>query len=233
MKGIFGFLILILIEQTYAQTLSEFCFNSSIEAQKGLSYANQILLGSEKFIYQEGQNFAQIYLKEDRFELVDLFLRRKFRLAASSSSILRRHQIQNGRGHCRLELKEVGSVNEVSKKFQIGARKKIKAYGAKVSNNFQTSIVMMSGGQSEVLTPEGKISVQCTITSRKSARVKIFMNSKLTTQVEINPGQTILLGSFKNQNNSKEKALNLNKGIKASTGKQKINSSYTLRFSSF
>ena len=161
------------------QALSEFCFANPKQASKGIKYANQILIKSEKFIYQPGQSCAQIYLEEEsRFELIDLFIRRKFFLKRSSGSLTQAHRSKNASQHCRLVLEEIGHQNDNSNKISIGSKSLVKGYGTEITDRFQTTIVMMSGKSAVVMTPDGEIKVTCQITNSGAANVTFSMQSK-------------------------------------------------------
>lgn len=216
------------------QALSEFCFANPKQASKGIKYANQILIKSEKFIYQPGQSCAQIYLEEEsRFELIDLFIRRKFSLKRSSGSLTQAHRSKNASQHCRLVLEEIGHQNDNSNKISIGSKSLVKGYGAEITDRFQTTIVMMSGKSAVVITPDGEIKVTCQITNSGAANVTFSMQSKISSQVLIMPEQTLSVGSFSLQSRDQDKQMSLIGGLKNRKGSKQSTRSYQIQFSSF
>jgi hypothetical protein len=228
-----GLTALIIASNAYGQALSEFCFQSPSKARQGIGYANQILLNNEKFIHEPGQNCAQIYLKQDRFELVDMFIRRKFQLQKSSGSMLQVHRTKSGRQHCRLEISEVGNSNENQNQFKVGKQTKIRSYGAKISNRYQTTVVTISGQPSEVMTPEGKIKIECSIGNTGAATIKIFMQSKLSSQLLAMPGQTLQIGSIGKQDNSNQRSVGIKSGVSLNKNKQNSTKTYQIKYTSF
>lgn len=233
MKIGFFILIGILSFKISAQSLAEFCFKHSGDKEQAIKYANQILLGDEKFIHSPGQNCTQIYLSEDRFELLDVFIRRQFGVVKSSASLVRMEKQLHNKGHCSLELREQGKSSGNQNSFQVGTKSKIRSYGAGVSDLFQTQITMMSGKSSEIMTPEGLLKFSCTITNAGVAIVKIEVQNKLMSQVMLQPGQELLLGSLSHAQNSNGRQLDVKKGIGLDQDQNQKGRTYSLKFNSF
>lgn len=225
---------LLISQSALGQALSEFCFRSPTQASEGINYASQILLKSEKFIHQPGQSCVQVYLeKESRFELIDLFIRRKFSLKSSSASMTLAHRSKNGSQHCRLFLEEVGHKNNNSNKIGIGTKSFVKSYGAKINDRFQTTVVMMSGKSAKVMTPDGEIKVTCQITNSGAANVTFSIQSKIASQVLIMPGQTFNIGSLAKKSQDYNKKFNLKNGVNFNQNEEASKTSYQIRYSKF
>lgn len=224
---IFGGLWSLLVQ---AQSLAEFCFERPSQRDKAISYAGEILLGSEKFIHSPGQSCTQIYLSSDRFELVDLFIRKRFRLVSSSGSLVAQNRRAQKKTHCSLTLKEQGRGDANSHKGKLGTQMIVKSYGSKISNQFQTNIMMMAGKSSEVFTPEGKVEFTCTITNAGVAIVKISAQNKLATQVMLQPGQELTIGGASGFQKGSNLGVNSHHGVQASQQRVLGQRTYSLKF---
>lgn len=211
-----------------ASSLAEFCFDSLKTKSKATHFGRQILLAGEKFIDAPKVNCSHIYLSEERFELMDAYLRKHFVVKNSTPSIGRNFQVKNNSSQCLIQLKEISKSSVTSQKIEIMKNGVIKKMTKTSAGNFSSSLLLQSGSPGSIETPSGSLKLNCRISTGKMATIDIEKPHGIKTRVILNNGQSTTIGMSSGNKKSKERSFDLIKGTKLNKASPQSQTIYSL-----
>lgn len=193
-----------------------YCLSAKESPLKAKKQIQEILLSDEGVIANSSTNCLEVAVREYRRPLVDKFMKMSFDLRSSSSLQ------ESSRQLCKFTLRKVEAKNSKSNDFSLGrdTRIKVSFSGEKIVSN--SDLIVMEGRTASLSMDDESIYLKCDKRGslyELSFSLKRNFMTKMSTSLDITPGQWVNVGSIEKDLSKKSKSVSIEQGLNYSDTK--------------
>ncbi len=176
----------------------------------------------DKIQKNETDHCLEISADEKRLPLFSKLINRRFKVIGGDE-----FEGSNNKKHCKITLEIKRKKNVDSKKFQIGQSSNIKSSNITEDEKSASDLILMYGKSGTLSVTPRELQVECAKTNSGVFQLVFYFEeknkSKLSTEVQVNPGESLDIGTVTSQLDQKEKTL----GIPQTTIQDQVGSEET------